>query len=579
MFRIRQIDGENLRNEPRLKEELTILLLENFSDIDSQRLKAIFQVISKPFARGFHHRFFVAEHSGQGIQGAALCSHYEELNFLYLDYIVASQRYPRGGVGGALYQRIRGTASRLGIKGLFFECAPDTKEHIVDAVDLKQNRARTRFYERAGARLVLNTEFEKPRANGSTWSLMFDSLDLDPVLSKKHARSVVEIILAKKNKKDCPAQYRRDVIESFCSNPVELRATSASVKSSSSNSSSPSKKDSIFLVQSEAHDIHHVRDKDYFERPIRIRELRRGLDRLDIFYEGKVKHFADKHILAVHDKDFYHYLKKIARTIKDGEFIYPEVFPLRRDIRMPRDLVSQAGYYSTDSFTPLSRNALHAARDAVNCALSAAEQIAKGRKLAYALVRPPGHHAESKSFGGFCYLNSTAIAANYLSNNGKVAILDLDYHHGNGQQDIFYQRSDVLTVSIHADPNKEYPHFSGHADETGKGRGKGYNVNYPLPLQQTPTQYMSKLRKALKRIEEFGPEFLVVALGFDTAKGDPTGTWSLNKKDFNELGKIIARASCPILLVQEGGYHTRSLAANAQEFFQGLWSSSQAHNS
>ncbi|HRT77550.1 MAG TPA: acetylpolyamine amidohydrolase, partial [Spirochaetota bacterium] len=160
---------------------------------------------------------------------------------------------------------------------------------------------------------------------------------------------------------------------------------------------------------------------------------------------------------------------------------------------------------------------------------------------------------------------------NFLSKFGKVAILDIDYHHGNGQQEIFYERSDVLTVSIHASPTFEYPYFSGYDDETGEGSGAGYNINYPLKQGIGGIEYVKYLRKALSYIKNFDPKFLLVALGLDTAKGDPTGTWQLKGDDFETIGTMIGRINLPVLVVQEGGYNNRYLGSNAQKFFMGLW--------
>jgi len=210
----------------------------------------------------------------------------------------------------------------------------------------------------------------------------------------------------------------------------------------------------------------------------------------------------------------------------------------------------------------------------VDCALTAAKKLLEGYRLAYALVRPPGHHAEPASFGGFCYFNSGAAAAEHLSQYGKVAILDIDYHHGNGQQEIFYERSDVLTVSIHGHPGFAYPYFSGFVSEKGRGAGYGYNLNIPLLESVDGELYRNVLREALKRVKRYGPRFLVVALGLDTAKEDPTGSWSLVAEDFESIGRMIGLLSLPTLVVQEGGYDTRVLGVNAQHFFQGLWAGS-----
>ena len=163
------------------------------------------------------------------------------------------------------------------------------------------------------------------------------------------------------------------------------------------------------------------------------------------------------------------------------------------------------------------------------------------------------------------------IQAHYLSRYGTVAILDLDYHHGNGQQDIFYERADVLTLSIHGHPRFAYPYFSGFADERGSGAGEGFNVNLPLPLRVDGSAYREVLRKALRRVVWFDPQFLVVALGLDTAAGDPTGTWMLRAADFEATGSMIGALRLPTLVVQEGGYDKKVLGVNARHFFQGLW--------
>jgi acetoin utilization deacetylase AcuC-like enzyme len=190
--------------------------------------------------------------------------------------------------------------------------------------------------------------------------------------------------------------------------------------------------------------------------------------------------------------------------------------------------------------------------------------------LAYALVRPPGHHAERKVFGGFCYFNSAAIAAAHLSEFGRVAVLDVDYHHGNGTQDIFYDRDDVLTVSIHGHPSFAFPYFSGFKDEIGEEAGVGYNLNIPLGETVDGAKYAKALGRALERIKAFKTDYLVVSLGLDTARGDPTGSWSLTAEDFEKNGYAIGGLRLPTLVVQEGGYRIRTLGLNARMFFTGL---------
>jgi acetoin utilization deacetylase AcuC-like enzyme len=226
------------------------------------------------------------------------------------------------------------------------------------------------------------------------------------------------------------------------------------------------------------------------------------------------------------------YLKKVCEDLKPGQSVYPYVFPIRNATKPPKDRSVAAGYYCIDTFTPINKNAYLAAKRAVDCVLTASQKLLEEHPLSYALVRPPGHHSEKKVFGGFCYFNNVAVAANFLSEFGKVAILDIDYHHGNGQQDIFYHRNDVLTISIHGHPSFAYPYFTGFEDEKGIGDGAGFNVNYPLPETCTTRIYQDTLIKALKKIKTFNPRFLLVSLGFDIGKGDPTGTWSFNSTGF-----------------------------------------------
>jgi acetoin utilization deacetylase AcuC-like enzyme len=202
--------------------------------------------------------------------------------------------------------------------------------------------------------------------------------------------------------------------------------------------------------------------------------------------------------------------------------------------------------------------------------LTAADEILRGRRIAYALVRPPGHHAERRSFGGFCYFSNSAIGAQYFTQHGKVAIVDVDYHHGNGQQDIFYERADVLTVSIHGNPKFAYPYFTGFPDERGAGAGEGFNLNIALPEARDGAQYLEALAQAIRVVRNFAPAFLVIALGLDPAKGDPTGTWSLGQKDFEANGRMLGSLQLPTLVVQEGGYRTRTLGKNAKQFLRGL---------
>lgn len=330
-------------------------------------------------------------------------------------------------------------------------------------------------------------------------------------------------------------------------------------------------KDKIPVVCNDLHELHNIHAKGYPETPDRLNAILKKIENDSLFEIIKPQHFGERYIQAVHDKSLINYFKKMSEAGASERAL----FPRRNFSRYPEDLSLRLGSFCFNSDTPLNKNALIAARRAVDCTLTAAKKLTAGYSIAYALVRPPGHHAERSSFGGFCYFNSTAIAAQYLSIFGSVAVLDVDYHHGNGGQDIFYGRSDILTVSIHAHPRFAYPYFSGFEDEKGYGEGRGYNRNIPLPEKVDGTVYRAALDSALSSIVRFRPEFLVVAFGLDTGKGDPIGTWSLNENDFYENGRMIGALKIPAVVVQEGGYNISALGEYARQFFCGLVSALQ----
>jgi acetoin utilization deacetylase AcuC-like enzyme len=389
---------------------------------------------------------------------------------------------------------------------------------------------------------------------------------------RDEARAVVRAILERSYGWLCPPDYIDRVVLSFRDDPIQLRpyryVSPTAVVSAPLRAPQDAR---VLLIMNDKHDIHHVRERGYVEAPVRISAIRKELDKLDLFRVAEPKTFPDSHVFDVHDPAYVRYLKRMCATLPPDQSVYPYVFPVRNATRPPRELAIRAGYYCIDTFTPINRNAWPAARRAVDCALTGASALLSGTRLAYALVRPPGHHAEHSAFGGFCYLNSAAVAAHYLSGQGRVAMLDIDYHHGNGQQEIFYKRADVLTVSIHGHPSVAYPYFTGFPSEVGDGPGRGLNLNFALAESVDGKEYSRILERALSRIRGFGPRFLVVCLGLDTAKADPTGTWSLRSSDFERNGRAIGMLALPTLIVQEGGYNTRNLGTHARHFFAGLW--------
>ncbi|WP_338769251.1 histone deacetylase family protein [Massilia sp. METH4] len=244
---------------------------------------------------------------------------------------------------------------------------------------------------------------------------------------------------------------------------------------------------------------------------------------------------------------------------------------LRADIE-PDDLGARLGLYSIDTTTPLTSGTWVAAKTGADCAVNAAHALRVGERGSFALTRPPGHHAGTDFFGGGCYLNNAALAAQHLLDDGlqRVAVLDVDYYHGSGTQGIFYERPDVLCLSIHAEPRSAYPFFSGHADETGAGAGHGYNVNLPLPAGTAAQAWFAALETACVRLSMYRPEALVVALGANTFQGEAHGGFGLAGGDYLRLGERLAWLNLPTCFVFEGGSPLRELGTNIVNVLEGF---------
>lgn len=573
MIRIRQIHDDIIPTNRNAVVQVQEILRTRFNGIGKEEIEKLPDRLKNPLKHRFRSILFVAEDNSRFVRGFAFVLHDPDLNFCFLDFLSTAKQLTGRGLGGALYERVRLYALESGCAGLFFECLPDDPRLSRDPSILKQNISRLKFYERYGARPIAGTDYETPLRPGvdNPPYLVFDPLGREPALSRKPARRIVRAILERKYGDVCPRDYVERVVESFRDERVRLRPPRYTRKEPLSVTRIVPPDRKILLIVNDRHDIHHVRERGYVESPVRITGILRELERTSLFERIPVRHFSEKWIRRVHDPRYIDYFRKVCGTLEPGHSLYPYVFPIRNAAKPPRELPVRAGYYCIDTFTPLNGNAYLAAKRAVDCALTGASRILKGNRTAYALVRPPGHHAERRAFGGFCYFNSAAAAAEYLSPFGKVALLDLDYHHGNGQQDIFYKRPDILTVSIHGHPRFAYPYFSGFEDERGSGAGEGFNVNLPLPERIDGGKYGEALEKALRAVRRFDPAFLVVALGLDTAKGDPTGTWELLPGDFERNGKRVGSLLLPTLIVQEGGYNTRTLGVNARRFLEGLW--------
>jgi len=288
--------------------------------------------------------------------------------------------------------------------------------------------------------------------------------------------------------------------------------------------------------------------------------------------------FSLEPIRAVHSDEYLAYLEHAyERWVAGGGTtlgVLPDTFAARWMARRPTNPLAVPGYYAFDLCAPIVAGTYRAARSAAHVALTGATLLRAGHQIVYALCRPPGHHAGVAMYGGYCFLNNAAIAAEYLvqatarthsartSHARRVAILDIDFHHGNGTQQIFYTRSDVLFISIHAHPERQYPYFTGYADERGAEAGLGYTLNIPLEARVTDEQYLGALEQALAAIRDLAPDFLVLSAGFDTFGDDPIGDFALTSDVYPAIGRRIAALGLPTLVVQEGGYALETLGAN-----------------
>lgn len=277
-------------------------------------------------------------------------------------------------------------------------------------------------------------------------------------------------------------------------------------------------------------------------------------------------------ILAVHDAGFVNFLRSVyaesAACFGEAAPVFTWTFATRHTGRKPKSLLGLRGYYAFGWGSPILEGTWEAAYWSAQCALTAADRVRAGERAMYALCRPPGHHAAADLYGGFCYLNNAAIAARYLQEGNKIAILDVDYHHGNGTQAIFYADPSALYCSLHAHPDDDYPYYWGEANEIGEGPGEGYNRNWPLPQRTDDANYLAALDEALAAIRKFAPRYLVVSAGFDIAAGDPVGGFNVTTGGLHEIGKQIAGLDLPTVIVQEGGYLLEKLGENAVAFLR-----------
>lgn len=332
----------------------------------------------------------------------------------------------------------------------------------------------------------------------------------------------------------------------------------------------------LHALQSVDTEFYRGRWVDAFEIPRRAELVLEEVKRTGLGPVVGPDSFGTAPLLAVHDAAFLRFLETAWEAWKAevGPIpAYPNIWPPRRTRMIPTVRPgAELGRYAVDMSSPVLEGTWTAARAAADCALTGVKLIDGGEAAAFALCRPPGHHAGRDYFGGYCFLNNAAIAAQAFRDSGaaRVAVLDIDYHHGNGTQDIFYARGDVLTVSIHGDPVQEYPYYIGFADETGEGAGEGANLNLPLPWGADFAAWSGALDQGLDRIRAFAPDRLVVSLGVDTFEEDPISHFRLTGGDYPQIGRRIAALNLPTLFVMEGGYAIEAVGVNAVNVLRGF---------
>jgi acetoin utilization deacetylase AcuC-like enzyme len=325
------------------------------------------------------------------------------------------------------------------------------------------------------------------------------------------------------------------------------------------------------LVHAPAVELHNGAFEPFAEHPGRVASI---LDALGPTEEPGDQ--GDEPLLRVHPRAYLDFLncafadwRAAGRPGDAAGYVWPVV--RRRPLALER-IDAKLGQYSCDASTPIAEGTWVSAYWSAQTALAGLVAVLEGERTSFALCRPPGHHCGADYAGGYCYLNSPAVAAEaaIAAGRSRVAILDIDYHHGNGTQDIFYARGDVLFVSIHADPAMDYPFYWGHADETGHGEGEGATLNLPLPRGTTLAGFEPALDRALERIAAFAPDLLICSYGADTYAGDPISHFRIETKDYPAIARRIASLGLPTLIAMEGGYAVDRLGANVAAFLSGF---------
>jgi len=336
----------------------------------------------------------------------------------------------------------------------------------------------------------------------------------------------------------------------------------------------------IPLLYSSAHTLHAPISEfeqgkivDYREMPERVDCIYRRLVSRGIGRSVRVNRTASvDDLFEVHSLKMVDFMEAVSHSMgNEEEYLYADFFPIRTGVSThPKSLSGRLGAYCTDPYSPIGTGTWKAVLAAAGLALQGADMILhREATSAYVLCRPPGHHAGPDFFGSYCYVNHAALAARRLTALGQVAILDIDYHHGNGTQAVFWEEPRVLYASLHIDPNLDFPYFTGYAHETGGSQAPGSTLNLPLPPGTTSNTYLQALDALIRTIRAFYPAALIVSLGFDPYQDDPLSAFRVEADAYSAIGAHIAALNIPTLFVQEGGYALETLPNLAEKFITG----------
>ena len=328
-------------------------------------------------------------------------------------------------------------------------------------------------------------------------------------------------------------------------------------------------------VYSNKHQLHSPKTELYggrlvkpFEHPSRVDMILESICSAHLGPVVQPGSYGLEPVLRVHDAEFLRFLENAWTEWQEAGFegeAMPTNWPSRRmSKRCPDFIEGKVGYFAMSAETSITAGTWEAALASKDVALTAASELINDERSAFALCRPPGHHAARDMYGGYCFLNNAAISAQFFLDTGiaSVAILDIDFHHGNGTQDIFYERNDVFFCSLHGDPHETFPHFLGYQDEVGRGPGFGFNINFPMPAGTEFVDWQKSFDNGLSRIKVFAPAILVISLGVDTFEGDPISFFKLKTDDYKIIGRMIAELDIPTLFVMEGGYDIGEIGIN-----------------